>query len=453
MIIDAGIGAPSHACHAMELGADAVLVNTAIAVSQNAVEMAKCFKMSVEAGRNAFLSKLGTVEKHAPSNQSFSKFFRPFIIFKTMSFLKTFEKYNWDALEKEIQNFKEQDVKNVLKKEKIALEDFKILLSPIAQNFLKEMANRSHLLTKKRFGNTKQMYIPMYLSNECENICTYCGFSMTNKIRRKTLTEKEILQEVEYIKSLGYDHILLVTGESNRRVGVAYLKKVIQLIRSHFSNITMEVQPLDEAEYTELRNEGLDGVLVYQETYHKNAYQEHHPRGKKSNFIYRLETPERLGKSGIHKIGLGSLLGLENWRVDSFFTALHLKYLQKNYWQTRYSISFPRLRPHTGNIEPKTIITDKDLVQLICAYRILDEDIELSISTRESEFFRKNILHLGITSISAESKTNPGGYTLENESLEQFEICDNRPTNEIKKMIENEGYEVIWKDWDRVFTK
>ncbi|TXE07933.1 2-iminoacetate synthase ThiH [Gelidibacter salicanalis] len=369
------------------------------------------------------------------------------------NFKNTFDLYDWDTLEQDIYNISSNDVQRVLGKEKITLKDFKVLISPAAKPFIEQMAQRSQALTKKRFGNTIQMYLPMYLSNECQNICTYCGFSMTNKIRRKTLSDKEILEEVAHIKRLGYDHILLVTGEANSTVGVSYLKNAIGLIREHFSNISIEVQPLDQEDYETLIEEGLYAVLVYQETYHKATYKIHHPKGKKSNFDYRMDTPDRLGKAGVHKIGIGALFGLEDWRVDSFYTALHLKYLQKTYWKTKYSISFPRLRPHEGNVQPKVEMTDADLVQLICAYRMLDEDVELSMSTRESAKFRNNIIKLGITSISAESKTNPGGYAVAPESLEQFEISDERSTEEIKQMIQSQGYEVVWKDWDETFSK
>jgi len=367
---------------------------------------------------------------------------------QTTGFVDVFDTYNWDEQLQSIFNKKAFDVKYALAKDKRDLEDFKALISPAAKPFLEEMAQISSQLTKKRFGNTIQMYAPMYLSNECQNICTYCGFSMTNKIPRRTLTDSEILKEVSFLKHKGYDHILLVTGEANRIVGVEYLKNAIQLIRSQFSNITIEVQPLDQEEYELLVEAGLYAVLVYQETYHKEEYKKHHPKGKKSNFNYRLETPDRLGKAGVHKIGLGALFGLEDWRADSFFTALHLKYLQKTYWKTKYSISFPRLRPHSGGLEPKVEMTDSDLVQLICAFRLLDEDVELSMSTRESEIFRNNIVNLGATSISAESKTNPGGYTVEKQSLEQFEISDERTTEEVVEMLKGKGLEVVWKDWE-----
>lgn len=364
------------------------------------------------------------------------------------NFKDLFDQYSWDETLAGILTKTGEDVRTALAKDKIDLEDFKALISPAAEPFLEEMVQRSRHLTKKRFGNTIQMYAPMYLSNECQNICTYCGFSFTNKIPRRTLTDSEILKEVGFLKSKGYDHILLVTGEANQLVGVDYISNAMQVIRKHFSNITIEVQPLDQDEYERLVGDGLYAVLVYQETYHRDEYKKHHPKGKKSNFDYRLETPDRLGRAGVHKIGLGALFGLEDWRADSFFTALHLKYLQKKYWQTKYSISFPRLRPHSGGLEPKVEMTDSNLVQLIAAYRILDEDVELSISTRESETFRNHIVQMGITSMSAESKTNPGGYVVEKQSLEQFEISDERSTEEIAEMLRSQGLEAVWKDWE-----
>lgn len=367
------------------------------------------------------------------------------------TFTSIFNQYNWDNELADIYQMQEVDVLNALNASKVGLKEFKALISPAAKPFLEEMAKRSKALTEKRFGNTIQMYAPMYLSNECQNICTYCGFSFTNKIPRRTLTDAEILKEVDYLKAKGYNHILLVTGEANSTVGVEYIKNAIQLIRSKFANISIEVQPMDEEEYRQLIEAGLYAVLVYQETYHRAEYKKHHPKGKKSNFDYRLDTPDRLGKAGIHKIGLGALFGLEDWRVDSFFTALHLKYLQKKFWQTKYSISFPRLRPHAGEVQPKVEMTDADLVQLICAFRILDEDVELSISTRESEVFRNHVIQIGATTLSAESKTNPGGYVVEPQSLEQFEISDERSTEAVAKMLQNAGKDVVWKDWEQGF--
>lgn len=364
------------------------------------------------------------------------------------SFYDIFKTQNWDEAKASIYAKTGSDVERALAATKRTLEDFKALVSPAAVPYLEQMAQISQRLTLKRFGKVLQMYVPLYLSNECSNICTYCGFSYDNKVKRKTLSPMEIMQEVAVIKGMGYEHVLLVTGEDNVNVHVDYFKKVLELIRPHFAHISMEVQPMDLEDYAQLTPYGLNTVLVYQETYHQEDYKKHHPKGKKSNFKYRVETPDRLGRAGIHKMGLGVLIGLEDWRTDCFFTAMHLDYLEKKYWQTKYSLSFPRLRPFSGGLEPKVEMNDRELVQLICAYRIFNEEVELSISTRESANFRNNIIKLGITSISAGSKTNPGGYAVEPESLEQFEISDERSPAEIAKVIAAQGYEAVWKDWD-----
>jgi 2-iminoacetate synthase len=363
-------------------------------------------------------------------------------------FKNIFNPHSWDDIRSSIYSKTPRDVERALATSKRTLEDFMALLSPAAVPYLEQMAQLSNRLTQKRFGKTIQMYAPMYLSNECNNICTYCGFSFDNKVKRKTLSDAEILEEVAAIKKHGFNHILLVTGEANHTVHVDYFKKAVELIRSQFANISIEVQPLETGEYKILHEAGVYSVLVYQETYHRDVYKTYHPKGKKSNFDYRLETPDRIGAAGFHKIGLGVLLGLEDWRTDSFFCALHLDYLQKTYWRSKFSVSFPRMRPAEGIIEPNVIVTDKELVQLICAYRLFDEEVELSISTRESETFRNHVIPLGITSMSAGSKTNPGGYAVEPQSLEQFEISDERSAGQIARLISDAGYEPVWKDWD-----
>lgn len=368
-----------------------------------------------------------------------------------MTFQNIFDTYDWATITKEIYAKTAVDVERALAKEVRDLEDFKALISPAAVPYLEQMAKLSHERTVQRFGKTMQMFVPMYLSNECQNICTYCGFSLDNKIPRTTLRMKQIEREIQQIKKYEFDHILLVTGEANNTVGVPYFQEALKVIRPHFSNIAIEVQPLDQPEYETLIEEGVSSVLVYQETYHRAEYKKHHPKGKKSNFNYRLDTPDRLGKAGMKKIGLGVLIGLEDWRTDSFFTALHLQYLEKNYWQSKYSVSFPRLRPAEGLLDPKVPMNNRELVQLICAYRLLNDEIELSLSTREHPVFRNHAFKLGITSMSAGSKTNPGGYSVAQESLEQFETSDERPVSEIKAMLENAGYEVVWKDWDASF--
>ena len=358
-----------------------------------------------------------------------------------------FQSYNWEDVQHSIYAKTAGDVEIALDATNRTSEHFKALISPAAAPYVEQMAQQSHNITKQRFGNTIQMYAPMYLSNECNNICTYCGFSFDNKIKRRTLSAPEILQELKVIREHGFNHILLVTGESNYIVHVDYFLRAIEIIKPYFANISIEVQPLSQGEYELLQKAGVYSVLVYQETYHKQKYKEYHLKGKKSNFEYRLETPDRIASAGIHKIGLGVLIGLEDWRTDSFFCALHLSYLQKTYWKTKYSLSFPRIRPAEGAHIPDLNITDAELVQLICAYRIFSEDVELSISTRESEHFRDNIIKLGITSMSAGSKTNPGGYSVDPESLEQFEISDERSPKDIAAMIRSKGLEPVWKDW------
>jgi 2-iminoacetate synthase len=362
------------------------------------------------------------------------------------TFKSIFESYDWDTIQTKIYQTTAKQVEQALAKNKRNLDDFIALISPAATTYLEQMAQECHELTKKRFGKTIQMYAPLYLSNECQNICTYCGFSLDNKIKRKTLSDAEIKLEVEALKKAGFDHVLLVTGEANYTVNINYFLNAIEQIKKDFSTISVEVQPLSIDEYEKLHEAGVYSVLVYQETYHQEVYKKYHTKGKKSNFDFRLETPDRIGKAGIHKIGLGVLLGLEDWRTDSFFNALHLDYLQKTYWQTKYSVSFPRLRPAEGIIEPNFIMDDKDLTQLICAYRLWNEDLEISISTRENEKFRNNIIPIGVTSMSAGSKTNPGGYVVDPQSLEQFEISDERSAQEIAQIISDKGYEPVWKD-------
>ena len=370
-----------------------------------------------------------------------------------MSFVEVFGEEDWGALADKIETTTESDVRQSLSKRQRSLSDFCVLISQAAQPFLEEMAVKSHRLTQKRFGRTIQMYAPLYLSNECSNICTYCGFSFGNKIERKTLNDTEILREAEAVKELGFDHILLVTGESSRKVGVEYLENAIRLVRPLFSSISIEVQPLETDEYARLKQVGLHAVFVYQETYDRAAYKIHHPKGKKSNFNFRLLTPDRLGKAGVHKIGLGALLGLSNWRADAASVAMHLTYLEKTFWQQKFSISFPRLRPAEGVISEAAALSESDLVQLICAYRLFNENVELSLSTRGSEHFRDNVIPLGITTMSAGSKTEPGGYAVNSKALKQFEIDDNRTPLEVARAIKAAGYEPVWKDWDHIYDR
>ena len=364
-----------------------------------------------------------------------------------MTFYDTILDTDWEKIGKEIYSKSPLDVEIALHKVKPDLEDLKALVSPAAESYLEAMAQLSQKATQKRFGKTMQFYIPLYLSNECLNHCIYCGFNHTNDIHRIVLNDEQILEEVRVIKSMGFEHVLLLTGESPKHAGIDYLEHALQLVKPHFKQVSLEVQPLSAEDYRRLRNVGLYGVYIYQETYNSQRYSHYHPAGMKKDYRFRLETPDRLGQAGVHKIGLGALLGLEDWRIESIYLAMHLRYLEKHYWKSKYSISFPRMRPHEGSFQPGFDVTDKQFAQMIWAFRIFDNDIEMSLTTRESRTFRDNMVSLGITSMSAGSKTEPGGYTSK-EELEQFSVNDNRSPQEMLDMIAQKGYEVVWKDWN-----
>ncbi|MEC5345217.1 2-iminoacetate synthase ThiH [Brenneria populi] len=364
-------------------------------------------------------------------------------------FQRVWERLDWDDLTLRINGKTARDVEQALAAARPDREDFMALISPAAAAYLEPLAQRAQQLTRQRFGNTVGFYVPLYLSNLCSNDCTYCGFSMSNHIKRKTLDEEEILRECAAIKKLGFDSLLLVTGEHQRKVGMDYFRRVFPLIRPQFSALMIEVQPLAQEEYAELKTLGLDGVMVYQETYHPATYRQHHLRGHKQDFYWRLATPDRLGRAGIDKIGLGSLIGLsDSWRTDCYMVAEHLLYLQQTYWQSRYSISFPRLRPCAGGIEPASIMDEAQLMQVICAFRLLSPDIELSLSTRESPFFRDHAVPIAINNVSAFSKTQPGGYADDHPELEQFSPHDARRPEEVAQAIIQAGLQPVWKDWD-----
>ncbi|MCV9880513.1 2-iminoacetate synthase ThiH [Brenneria izbisi] len=364
-------------------------------------------------------------------------------------FQHIWQQLDWDDLTLRINSKTSRDVEHALDAQRLTREDFMALLSPAASRYLEALAQRAQQLTRQRFGNTVSFYVPLYLSNLCSNDCTYCGFSMSNRIKRKTLDEAEILRECAAIKEMGFDHLLLVTGEHQRKVGMDYFRRVFPLIRPLFSSLMIEVQPLSQQEYAELKTLGLDGVMVYQETYHPATYQLHHLKGQKQDFHWRLATPDRLGRAGIDKIGLGALIGLsDSWRTDCYMVAEHLLHLQQTYWQSRYSISFPRLRPCAGGIEPASIMDEAQLMQVICAFRLLSPDIELSLSTRESSFFRDHAIPIAINNVSAFSKTQPGGYADDHPELEQFIPHDDRRPEEVAQAIIRAGLQPVWKDWD-----
>ncbi|HVW20008.1 MAG TPA: 2-iminoacetate synthase ThiH [Opitutaceae bacterium] len=369
-----------------------------------------------------------------------------------MSFLATWERHDFAQTARSVAERTAADVRRALGRVRggLGLDDLAALLSPAAAPFLEQMAQASHRLTVERFGRTMQLYAPLYLSNVCANVCTYCGFSAQNRIPRKVLTDAEILAEGEAVRRLGFDHVLLVTGEAGR-VGRAYLANALRLLRPMFSSLSIEVQPLEQEDYAALAEGGLSAVLVYQETYDPAAYARHHLSGPKADIAYRLETPDRLGRAGLKKIGLGALYGLSDWRADAWFLGLHLRYLERAYWRTRYSLSFPRLRPHAGADSGATPFGERDLVQAACAFRLFSPEVELSLSTRESAAFRDRAFRLGFTSMSAGSRTNPGGYATAPDSLEQFEVDDPRSPAEVAAHLRGQGYDAVWKDWDPTY--
>ena len=256
----------------------------------------------------------------------------------------------------------------------------------------------------------------------------------------------EIKEECEAIAKLGFQNILLVTGESERRGGMDYFRQVLPIVKPYAAYLQMEVQPLDTEDYAELKTLGLDAVSVYQETYHPATYKAVHLAGKKMDMRYRMETPDRLGQAGIDKVGIGALLGLYDWRVDCCALALHVLYMRQHYWKTRLSVSFPRLRPAAGGYEPHMPVSDAQLVQLIAAWRIFDHELDLTISTRESAQFRDMIIPYGITAVSAQSSTEPGGYAHKGKYLEQWHVNDDRTVEQVVKALELNGLQAVFHD-------
>jgi 2-iminoacetate synthase len=367
-----------------------------------------------------------------------------------MVFKDLIEGYDWDNLRSEILGKTAADVEAALSKSRLTVDDFMALISPAATSCLERMAVLSRRYTQQRFGRTIRFYAPLYLTNSCINHCVYCGFSRRNDIRRIILTDEQIVREAEAIKQSGdFRDVLLVTGENPREAGVDYIENAVRLVKPFFQSISVEVQPLDEQGYRRLTAAGIKAVYCYQETYHREHYKRYHPRGMKANFDRRVDTFDRMGRAGVHKMGLGVLIGLEDWRTDMTMMAFHLRYLQKTYWQTGYSISFPRMRPHGGEaFRPNVLMSDRELAQLIFAFRLFDHDLELSLSTREDRLFRDRMITLGITSLSAGSKTDPGGYAVYGQEQEQFAVNDDRTPDEVLLAVKKQGYEVVWKDWD-----
>ena len=291
-------------------------------------------------------------------------------------FSEELEKIDWEKITKAIYSKTEHDVLRALGKEHCDVDDFMALISPAAAKYLEPMAQLSKRYTEERFGKTISMFIPLYITNSCTNSCVYCGFHISNPMARTILTPEQIEDEYKAIKRLGpFENLLLVTGENPAKAGVPYLAKALDIAKKYFSNLKIEVMPLKAEEYAELKEHGLNGVICFQETYNKARYNIYHPRGMKSKFEWRVNSFDRMGQAGVHSIGMGVLIGLEEWRTDVTMMAYHLRYLQKKYWKTKYSVNFPRMRPaENGGFQPNVIMNDRELAQLTFAMRIFDHD-------------------------------------------------------------------------------
>lgn len=367
-------------------------------------------------------------------------------------FSEEIKKYDWKETTERIMSMTSDDVLRALGKSKLDDNDFMALVSPAAAPYLELMARRSRAITEQRFGKTISMFIPLYITNSCGNSCVYCGFNCHNKIKRVILTPEEIEEECKAIKALGpFENLLLVTGENPAKAGTDYIEKALQVCRPYFSNLTIEVMPLSAEDYERLTHSGLNGVICFQETYNRDRYKVYHPAGQKSNYEWRLNGFDRMGQAGVHKIGMGVLIGLEDWRTDVTMMARHLTYLHKYYWRTKYSVNFPRMRPSESGFQPNVVMSDRELAQVTFAFRIFDPDVDISYSTREKHDFRNNMATLGVTTMSAGSRTEPGGYATHVDSLEQFAISDDASPERVAADLRALGREPVWKDWDRVF--
>lgn len=332
------------------------------------------------------------------------------------------------------------------------LQAFIDLIQCDAALHLENMARTANRLTQMNFGKTIQLFAPLYLSNECVNTCHYCGFSAPNKIRRRTLLISEVTNEAQYLYQKGFQNILLVSGEDPKAVSVPYLEQNVQRLHQFIPSLSLEVAPLETEEYLQLRLAGTEGIVVYQETYNRHLYKELHPRGKKKDYQWRLEALERASQAGIRRLGAGILLGLDDWRSDSIELFKHIQYLLKTCWKSFITISLPRIKPAAGDFEPLTHITDKEFIQLILAFRICLPQIGIVLSTRENPVLRNHLIPLGITHMSAGSKTDPGGYLTSDQSEPQFYLEDIRSAQEVAAMIQQKGYEAVWKNWEFALT-
>ncbi len=344
---------------------------------------------------------------------------------------------------------------------------FRGLLDPSVP--IEPLAAEAQRLTRQYFGRTMRLFAPLYLSNECVNVCKYCGFSRDNPILRVTLSPDEVEREARHLVAEGFRNILLVAGEHPRFVSENYLEQCVRRLHPFVPSLALEVGPMERAEYEPLVRAGAEGLVVYQETYHRPTYAQMHSSGPKRDFDWRLQCPERAYDAGFRRIGIGALLGLHDWRAEATALAAHAEYLLKRAWKASLTISLPRLRPAAGEFEPLVHVSDRDFTRLVLALRITFPQVGLVLSTREPRRLRDGLMPLGITMMSAGSHTEPGGYTgagrdkvhqtikgrpvpaigSEGEyATEQFSISDERSASEIATRLREIGLDPVWKDWD-----
>jgi 2-iminoacetate synthase len=295
------------------------------------------------------------------------------------------------------------------------------------------------------------MYAPLYLSNECLTTCAYCGFARELPIARKTLTPDETLQEARHLMRQGFRSILLLTGEHERLTGIEFLEDRLRLLSREVPQLSIEVQVWSEEEYRRLASAGCEGVVIYQETYHSETYARVHLAGRKRHYRWRLLGPERAARAGMRRIGVGALFGLHpDWRYEALAVAAHARFLMRHYWRSQVSVSVPRMRPSAAGFQPPALLSDADLVQLICALRLVLPDVGLVLSAREAPSLRDGLFQVGITHSSAGSHTEPGGYEQPKGATEQFDVADLRPPQEVADRLRALGYDPVWEDWSRV---
>jgi len=370
------------------------------------------------------------------------------------NFAKVLEAWPPERLEQLIAQATPEKVVRALHQEYCSPEDLAAFLSPAAVPYLEDMARRAHRLTRQHFGRTIGLYVPLYLSNVCYSDCTYCFYGVASGGRgnRRTLSISEIRIECQALARHGFQSVLLLTGDAPKTAPLSYLAQAVRIAREYFPAVAVEVYALEEEKYRHLVAQGLEGVTLYMETYHRPTYAEVHRRGRKRDFDFRLGALERAGRAGVRRLSLGALLGLYDWRCDGFWTALHARYLQRECWQSAIAVSFPRLRSAPPRHQIRYPVNDREFVQLILALRLFLPEAGFNLSTRERAELRDRLIPLGITNMSAGSSTRPGGYALSGEeTLAQFEVEDRRSPAEVAAAIRRAGYDPVWKDFDRAF--